>query len=486
MPAMDLPTIKSKAGIIYRMIYYLSLFLLLPPGVNASEKKQGPNVIIIFVDDQGYYDLGCYGATEVETPRIDALARKGVRFTDYYAAAPICSPSRAGLLTGCYPRRVGNEVWVHRPDSETGIPPSQLTLAELFKKEGYATACIGKWHLGFRAPFLPENQGFDHYFGILHNLDSYEVVHYDEQGGVPLLRNGQVVRRNPDPGTLTKLYTEEAIAWIEDRVAARRGNSQISNGERSSEPFFLYLPHTMLHNPLGVSPEFKGRSKWGLYGDAIQELDFHVGRIVDTLERLEIDDETVLVYTSDNGRRGGRNKQQPIRGAKLTTYEGGLRVPCIAYGPGVNMQEGVESSVVSHAMDWYPTLASLAGISIPEGLVLDGRDLSSLLIGETDTIPAFDRQISPNAEIPLRRKFHLDREWENIFTREEYLNAFFYHGSQGALAAVRSGQWKLTLNPSLQLYDLEKDPGEHVPVENWQIKTKLRGMVVQFQREMRK
>jgi arylsulfatase A-like enzyme len=486
MPAVDLPTMERTLGVMYRVICCLLLFLLLAPGVNASEGRQHPNVIIIFVDDQGYYDLGCYGATEVETPRIDALAREGVRFTDYYAAAPICSPSRAGLLTGCYPRRFGNAVWVHRPDSETGIPPSKLTLAELFKRQGYATACIGKWHLGFRAPFLPENQGFDHYFGILHNLDSYEVVHYDEQGGVPLLRNGQVVRRNPDPGTLTKLYTEEAIAWIEDRVVAGRGNSQMSGGGKSREPFFLYLPHTMLHNPLGVGPEFNGSSRWGLYGDAIQELDFYVGRIVDTLKRLEIDDETVLVYTSDNGRRGGRNKQQPIRGGKLTTYEGGLRVPCIAYGPGVKIQEGVKTSVVSHAMDWYPTLASLAGISIPEGLVLDGRDLGSLLMGETDTIPAFDRQLSLNAEIPLRREFHLDREWENIFTREEYLNAFFYHGSQGALAAVRSGQWKLILNPSLQLYDLEKDPGEHVPVENWKIKTKLRGMVIQFQREMRK
>jgi len=438
-----------------------------------------PNIIFIFVDDQGYYDLSCYGATEVETPRIDALARKGVRFTEYYAAAPICSPSRAGLLTGCYPRRTGNEVWVHRPDSETGIPPSKLTLAELFKKEGYATACIGKWHLGFRAPFLPENQGFDHYYGILHNLDPYEVVHFEGQGGIPLLRNGKVVSRNTDPGSLTKLYTEEAIAWIDECVSA-------GGGGKSYEPFFLYLPHTMLHDPLGVSPEFKGSSRWGLYGDAIQELDFNVGRIVDTLERLEIDDDTILVYTSDNGRWPGRNKQQPIRGSKLTTYEGGLRVPCIAYGPGINIQEGVETSVVSHAMDWYPTLASLAGISIPEGILLDGRDLSALLTGETDTIPTFDQGTSLNAVIPLRREFHLDREWENIFTREEYLNAFFYHGSQGALAAVRSGKWKLILNPNLQLYDLEKDPGERVPVDNWKIKTKLRGMVVQFQREMSK
>ena len=455
------------------------LFCLGSPGSAAAARDgstfQRPNIILILVDDQGYYDLGCYGATEVDTPRIDALARKGVRFTDYYAAAPICSPSRAGLLTGCYPRRVGNAVWVHRPDSTAGIPPSQLTLAELLQGEGYATACIGKWHLGFDAPFLPGNQGFDHYFGILHNLDSFETGHFEEQGGVPLLRNREVVSRTIDPGALTRRYTDEAIAWMEERVVAAPGTS--------SEPFFLYLPHTMLHDPLGVSPEFEGSSRWGLYGDAIQELDFHVGRIVDALERLTIDDRTMLIYVSDNGRWPGRNAQQPIRGAKLTTYEGGLRVPCIAYGPGI-LRAGVDSGVVAHAMDWYPTLASLAGIPVPEGLLLDGRDLSALLKGATDTIPAFDPHVSLNADIPLRRDFRLDREWANVFTREEYVNAFFYHGSQGALAAVRSGKWKLALHPSLTLYDLEKDPGEHVPVDNWDVKTKLRGMAVQFQREM--
>ena len=440
-----------------------------------DEKRARPNILFIFVDDQGYYDLGCYGATEVETPRIDALASKGVRFTDYYAAAPICSPSRTGLLTGCYPRRTGGEVWVHRPDSQRGIPPSRLTLAELFKKEGYATACIGKWHLGFEEQYLPANQGFDHYFGILHNLDSYEVVHYEDEGGIPLTRNGEVVDRNVAPANLARLYTQEAIAWIEERVAEDRGT-------QSAAPFFLYLPHTMLHDPLGVSPQFEGSSKWGLYGDAIQELDHYTGQLMDALKRLEIDDETIVIYASDNGRWPGRNKHQPIRGSKLTTYEGGLRVPCIAYGPGI--REGFEASVVAHAMDWYPTLASLAGITIPEGLVLDGRDLSALLAGKVNGIPAFDQAVSLNAEIPLRRKFHQDREWEPVFSRSDYLNAFFYHGSHGALAAVRSGKWKLTLHPSLTLYDLEKDPGERVPVNNWEIKTKLRGMVVQFQREM--
>jgi arylsulfatase A-like enzyme len=266
----------------------------------------------------------------------------------------------------------------------------------------------------------------------------------------------------------------------------------------------------MLHEPLGVSPEFKGSSNWGAhqeYGDAIQEMDFHVGRLLDALKRLKIADNTIVIYASDNGRGPGRNKQQPIRGSKLTTYEGGLRVPCIAYGPGLGIRKGLETGVVSHAMDWYPTLASIAGISIPEDVILDGRDLSALLIGKADGIPAFDKTVSLNAEVPLRRAFHLDQEWSDKFTQEEYLNAFFYHGSHGALAAVRSGKWKLTLHPNIALYDLEEDPGENVELtaswprkgedttkdaqararaEIWEIKTKLRGMVIQFQREMNK
>ena len=448
------------------------LFLLIPFVTFSFEPQPGSNVIIIFVDDQGYYDLGCYGATEVATPRIDELAEKGIRFTDYYAAAPICSPSRAGLLTGCYPRRTGNEIWVHRPDSKEGIPPSHTTMAELFQNNGYSTACIGKWHLGFSRPFLPQNQGFDHYFGILHNLDSYEVFHFEDQGGVPLLRNGEIVSRNPDPGTLTKQYTEEAISWIEKQSSQEK-------------PFFLYLPHTMLHIPLGVGKEFEGSSQWGQYGDAIQEMDFYVGKLMDALDRMGIANETIVVYASDNGRGPGRNDNQPIRGGKITTYEGGLRIPCIAYAPGL-VQEGITSDVVCHAMDWYPTLASLAGISIPDDIILDGRDLSTLLQGKTNQTPEFNKSISMNAEVPLRRGFSPDEEWKNEFTKEEYLNAFFYHGSQGSLAAVRSGKWKLSLHPDVKLYDLEKDPGENKPITNLKIRRKLRGMVIQFQREMKK
>ena len=439
------------------------------PAMFGDEPGIPPNIVFIFVDDQGYYDLGCYGATEVKTPRIDAMAEQGTRFTDYYAAAPICSPSRAGLLTGCYPRRVGNHVWVHRADSRTGIHPDELTIAELFKDNGYATACIGKWHLGFDEPLLPRNQGFDHYFGLLHNLDPVEIVYFQDKGGVPLMRNDEVVKRPADPAELTKIYTDEAIGFIEKNKDA---------------PFFLYLPHTMLHNPLGVSEEFKGSSDWGEYGDAIQELDHHVGRIFDKLKELKIDDNTIVIYASDNGRGPGRTPEQKIRGNKLTTYEGGIRVPAIAWGPQLGLQSGVESSAVVRAMDWYPTLATFAGIKVPEGHVIDGRDISPLLKGETKFVPPPGMKKSLNASVPLRRRWDPAGEWAPIINRVEYNDAFFYHGSEGTLSAVRWKNWKLYLNPSLQLYDLASDPGETKFVRNGEILRKLRGMAIMFQEEM--
>jgi arylsulfatase A len=397
------------------------------------------------------------------------MAKEGVRFTDYYAAAPICSPSRAGLLTGCYPRRVGNHIWVHRADSPSGLNPNEHTIAELFKGQGYATACIGKWHLGFREPFLPHNQGFDHYYGLLHNLDPVEVVYFGDEG-VPLMRNGEVVKSPADPAELTRLYTDEALQFI---------------AQNKEHPFFLYLPHTMLHNPLGVSEGFKGSSNWGEYGDAIQELDFHVGRIFDALEEWGIEQNTFVVYASDNGRGPGRTPEQKIRGRKLSTYEGGIRVPAIAWGPGLDVKSGRATSTLVRAMDWYPTLATFAGIKLPEGIVMDGRDISPLLKGESDIVPFPGKSDALNGSVPLRRRWDPTGEWAPLISREEYNDAFFYHGSQGALAAVRWERWKLFLNPVLQLYDLEADPGESKPVRNGAIIRKLRGMAVLFQEEMR-
>ena len=438
---------------------------------SAFAKQKQPNIIFILIDDQGYYDLGCYGATEIKTPRIDAMAKEGMRFTDYYAAAPICSPSRAGLLTGCYPRRVGNHIWVHRADSATGIHPNELTLAELLKANGYATACIGKWHLGFHEPFLPRNQGFDHYYGLLHNLDPVEIVYLEKQGGVPLIRNDKVIKRPADPAELTRMYTDEAVKFI---------------GANKERPFFLYLPHTMLHVPLGVSEPFKGKSNWGEYGDAIQELDHNVGRIFDALKKNKIDDNTLVVYASDNGRGPGRNPAQKLRGRKLSTSEAGIRVPAIAWGPGLDVQGDTVARTVTRAMDWYPTLATFAGIKVPEGRVIDGRDLVPVLQGESKFVPGPALKKTINAAVPLRRTWNPPAEWAALIQRHEYAEAFFYHGSQGSLAAVRWRNWKLYLNPSLQLYDLVKDPGETQLVRNGAIARKLRGMVILFQHEMRK
>jgi len=410
----------------------------------AIAEERRPNLIFILVDDQGYYDLGCYGGKEFDTPRIDRMAQEGILFTDYYAAAPICSPSRAGVLTGCYPRRVGLATWVQRADSRKGIHPDELTLAELLQSSGYATACIGKWHLGFLPPFLPRQQGFDHYFGLLHNLDPVEVVYFEKEGGVPLMRNEKVLKRPVDPAELTAAYTKEAINFIR---------------KNKDRPFFLYLAHTMAHNPLGVTDDFKGKSRYGLYGDVIQCLDHHVGRLLDTLEELGIDNRTFVVYASDNGRGPGRTHDQPIRGNKLTTFEGGIRVPCIAWGPGLGVKAGQTCSQLIHAMDWYPTFATLAGLRVPEERIIDGRDITPLLEGRC--------------------------KWEGIISREEYHQAFFYHGSLGSLAAVRWENWKLQLNPGFQLFDLKNDPGETRPVRNPQLIRKLRGMAVLFQEEMR-
>lgn len=452
----------------HAIISFLVLFtcLLLPA---ASSAERPPNIVIIFIDDQGYYDLGCYGATEIKTPRIDRLAQEGIRFTDYYAAAPICSPSRAGLLTGAYPRRIGMETWVQRADSNRGIHPDEVTIAELFKANGCATGCVGKWHVGDLDPFVPMAQGFDYHFGMYSNLDAVETVYFGEEG-VPILRNGEIVKRPAEPAELTNLYTEEAISFIQ---------------RNRNEPFLLYLPHTMLHVPLGVSPEFQGSSQWGEYGDAIQELDHGVGRLMDTLTELGLDENTVVVYASDNGRGPGRNEEQPLIGSKLTTWECGIRVPAIIRAPGLGVRQGEVCHEIVSAMDWLPTLATAAGIQIPENHpIIDGRDLWPLMTGERIGIPSPAAGLSLNAGIPLRRRWEQGLEWSPYFDQEDYQNAFFYHGSHGALAAVRSGKYKMYLNPTLTIYDLESDPKESTPIRDRDLVKKLRGMVVMFQEEM--
>ena len=437
--------------------------------LSTVEAAKKPNVIIILIDDQGYYDLGSYGAKEIKTPRIDTLAKEGIRFTDYYAAAPICSPSRVGLLTGSYPRRVGMETWVQRADSKRGIHSDEITLGELFKANGYETACIGKWHLGDKEEFLPHSQGFDYHYGLYSNLDPVEIVYF-EDGKVPVMRNGEVVKNEAIPEELTRSYTDEAIAYIE---------------RHKDGPFFMYFPHTMLHVPLGVSEEFRGTSGFGEYGDAIHEMDFHVGRLMDTLDANGIADNTVVIYASDNGRGPGRSKGQDLIGTKLTTWECGIRVPGIVWGPGLGILRGVENHEIVNAMDWYPTLASLAGIKIAEEHpIIDGRDLLPMLKGECKGIPSPSDKLSLNAEVPLRRHWDPGLEWSEYFNREEYLNTFFYHGAEGAFAAVRSGDFKMTIAPRITVYNLKEDPSESTPVRGREMLRRMRGMAVLFQEEM--
>ena len=410
-----------------------------PASADVSADERPPNFIVVFVDDQGYQDLGCFGSPTLNTPNIDRMAGEGMKLTDFYVAAPLCSPSRAALLTGCYPRRVGLGNWVLRPDSRKGLHTDEITLAELLKTRGYACACIGKWHLGFPPPFRPTRQGFDYYYGLLHNLD-LEADYLADEGGVPILRNDDVVKRPADPAELTELYTDEAVRFI----------------TRSRDrPFFLYLAHTMAHLPLGVSERFRGKSGAGLYGDVIACLDWSTGVILETLRELDLEAQTIVVYTSDNGPGSRDASARPLRGRKLTTYEGGMRVPCVIWGPG-RVPAGKVCSEIVTSMDWYPTFAGLAGAELPADRVIDGKDIWPLISG------------AAGAKSPHE--------------------AFFYHGNLGELAAVRSGPWKLHLNPTPILYNLEEDVAERNDVtrRHFDVVRRLRDLAISFQEDLRR
>lgn len=352
----------------------------------AQTGKRPPNILIIFCDDLGYGDLGSFGHPTIRTPKLDRMAAEGQRWTSFYSADSVCTPSRAALLTGRLPIRTGMFSDTRRvlfPDSAGGLPASEITIAELLKTRGYATAAIGKWHLGFQAEYLPLKQGFDSYFGIPYSNDM------DWTGGalpaaerrqrmmnpkieywnVPLLRNETVIERPAEQSTLTKRYTDEALKFI---------------NANKSRPFFLYLAHTMPHMPLFRSKEFEGRSARGIYGDVIEELDANVGRVLDSLRQLKLDRNTLVVFTSDNGPWAVFNEQGGsaglLRGAKGGTYEGGMREPAIFWQPGT-LKPGVVTDIGS-TLDLLPTICALAGVQAPSDRVLDGYDLSAVLLGK--------------------------------------------------------------------------------------------------------
>lgn len=422
-----------------------------------------PNFIIILADDLGYNDLGCFGSPNIKTPRLDKMAEQGARFTDFYVAAS-CTPSRAALLTGSYPARVGfgdnlanvngrySPGQVVHPNSPFGLNPAENTLPEILKIAGYSTGMVGKWHLGDADKFNPINHGFDFLFGVPYSNDMKPFYY---------LRGTERLPEQPDNDLITQRLTTEAVSYIR---------------EQKDKPFFLYLAHVMPHTPLGASPQFKGKSPRGPYGDAVQELDWSVGQILDTVKELGIDDRTLVMFFSDNGPWLIRGEQggsaTPLRAGKGTTYDGGMRVPCIMRWPDT-IPAGTVSRQLASNMDLLPTFAALAGADMPTSPTIDGVDITALLQS-----PALD---SP------REKF------------------FYYFGNQ--LHGVRSGPWKLRVENNLRnedvyrkdpagelaavtipaaLYNVETDPGEQKNVmrDHPKITKRLQGYIEEARKEL--
>jgi len=347
----------------------------------AEEKPQSPNFVIIFADDMGYGDMGIYGHPTIKTPNLDRLAYEGQKWTNFYVAAPVCTPSRAGLMTGRLPIRSGmcsEKRRVLFPDSNGGLPENEITIASALKDAGYSTACIGKWHLGHHSEYLPTSHGFDFYFGIPYSNDMDRVEGGNAEEAythpkidyfnVPLMRNNEVIERPADQTTITKRYTQEAIKFIQ---------------QNKEKPFFVYLAHSMPHIPLFRSKEFENTSLRGIYGDVIQELDWSVGQIIKTLKDTGLDKNTIVVFTSDNGpwlifrEQGG--SAGLLSGGKGGTYEGGMREPAIFWSPG-KIKPGVITDLGT-TMDLLPTFANLANVQLPSDRVYDGYDIYPVLAG---------------------------------------------------------------------------------------------------------
>ncbi|NIP22780.1 MAG: sulfatase-like hydrolase/transferase [Phycisphaerae bacterium] len=410
----------------------------------ASSAKTKPNFVIIFTDDQGYGDLSCYGSETIRSPRLDHLAQEGTKFTDFYAQ-PVCGPSRSALLTGRYPVR--SQGW--------SMPESEVTLAELLKTVGYTTGCIGKWDVSNRRDIkgrVPNDQGFDYYWGTLGANDG---------GAVKLYENRRPIGVDRDMASLTKRYTDKGIEFLK---------------ANKDKPFLLYLAHTMAHSVIDATPKFKGKSKGGLYGDVIEELDYHTGRLLDAIDRLGLRDNTLVVFTTDNGPWNNmqeplRKKHKgavawgssgPLREGKGSTWEGGVRVPCIIRWPG-HVPAGRVSNAIFSTLDFMPTLANLTGYKVPADRIIDGVDQTALLFGDSE-------------------KGNRDH---------------FYYFCRNNLHGVRKGKWKLLLanrknyynyvkdtgSNEIELYDLKSDIGEkqNVAGQNPEVVAELLRLAKAFQ-----
>lgn len=410
--------------------------------ISASDQRQ-PNFVVIMADDLGYGDIGVYGASLINTPYLDRMSLEGIRLDSFYASANTCTPSRGGLLTGRYPIRLDLVTDVARPTNNVGLSPEEITIGGALQDLGYRTALIGKWHLGHQPERSPLRNGFHEFYGLLHSNDMHPLELY---------HNEQVIEDPVDQTTLTERYTAEAVRFIE---------------ENQDQPFFLYLPHTMPHTPLFVSERFEGQSQAGLYGDVVETIDWSTGEILNTLQRLGLDDNTLVIFTSDNGP-WFEGSSGPFRDRKGVAWEGGLRVPFIARWPSV-IPAGQVSDEPSMNIDLFPTLVKLAGGDLPDDRVIDGQDIMPVLR---------DGAASPHEALFM---FQNDR-----------------------IAGVRSGKWKLVVEsnylsvvtsfdnpdsyygPEGLLFDLELDPSETYSFtrENPQVVARLRGYLEQAQRNL--
>jgi arylsulfatase A len=444
--------------------------LLLAPlaavnGADEPKPARKPNILVILTDDLGYDDVGCYwtpdnrpGFEKIRTPNIDRLAAEGARFTDYYAPSSVCTPSRAALMTGCYPERVGMSRFgpegmvVLMPRHMEGLNPDEVTLAKILKERGYATACVGKWHLGHLAPFSPRQHGFDAFYGLMFPNDVNPLVLY---------RDETVIEPHADQKTLTEQFTEEAVKF----VRAKR-----------DQPFFLYLAYSAPHIPLHVPDRFRGKSARGLYGDVVECMDWGVGEVLKALDETGLADRTLVVFTSDNGpdTRGPYDKRGqafPLRAAKATTREGGVRVPCVMRWPG-HIPAGLVCREIASAMDVLPTVAGIAGAQPPQDRIIDGKDILPLMT-------------KPGAPSPHDAFFYYYREkleavrsanWKLVFPRSEMADTP-YEGKKGAA--------KPALLPEA-LYDLATDVGETTDVigKHPEVAARLRALAERMREDL--
>jgi arylsulfatase A len=435
------------------------LFVAMMGCVALAQEK--PNFVVINIDDLGYGDIGPFGSKLNRTPQLDRMAKEGRKLTSFYAA-PVCSPSRAALMTGCYAKRVLPIPHVLYPADGIGLSPKEITVAEVMKSAGYATAIIGKWHLGDQPEWLPNAQGFDLHFGLPYSNDMGPVADgansdlgkplpkqdKKKQPPLPLLRNGKVVKRvlPDDQQSLVEIYTDEAVKFIQ---------------EKKSAPFFLYLPHNAVHFPIYPGKKWAGKSPNGIYSDWVEEVDWSVGRILDTLRENGLAERTLVIFTSDNGGTQ-RGVNTPLRGFKDSTFEGGIRVPTIAWWPG-KIPAGTESDAITAMFDILPTLAALSGAKLPGDRKLDGVNIWPQLAALADAKPAHE-------------------------------TFYYYHGL--ILNAVRHGDWKLQITRGKkvaagegfapQLYNLKTDIGEKkdVAAANPEIVVQLQGLILAMKADL--